>query len=254
MEFDEIKEGTEKAREKGEKKIGLTMAITAVLLAVATLLSHRAHTEEGLLQGKIVDEWNFYQAKHARAHEYSAFAELAALSPHPKARDIAVRDYKKSLDEECGTPPEKGCSSPAKDSAVLQPLLTDTNAEAGREAKGEHTSASKAEENTRQPAEEGSQTANTTEQPGKKPGNARPGAIKIQETAREMEHERDVVERRANYYDGSELFLEISIVLCSIALLSDTKLFWQLSFVTTAIGIAIMAWGLLGLQYSIGLH
>ena len=38
-----------------------------------------------------------------------------------------------------------------------------------------------------------------------------------------MEHERDIVERRANYYDGAELFLEISIVLCSIALLAEAK-------------------------------
>jgi len=41
------------------------MAIVAVLLAMATLLGHRAHTEEGLLQGKIVDEWNFYQQNTA---------------------------------------------------------------------------------------------------------------------------------------------------------------------------------------------
>src|SRR5713226_1870233 len=118
---EELKEGAERAHQSGEKGIGLTMAIVAVLLAVATLLGHRAHTEEGLMQGKIVDQWDFYQAKHSRAHEYGAIAELAALLPNGK--DLAMKDFKKSLEEECGTPPEHGCSSPAKDSALLRPLL-----------------------------------------------------------------------------------------------------------------------------------
>ena len=109
---EELKEGAEHAHQSGEKGIGLTMAIVAVLLAIATLMGHRTHTEEGLIQGKIVDEWNFYQAKHSRAHEYGAMAEVAALLPNGK--DLALKDYKKSLDEECGTPAEHGCSSPAQ--------------------------------------------------------------------------------------------------------------------------------------------
>ena len=63
-----------------------------------------------------------------------------------------------------------------------------------------------------------------------------------------MERERDLVERRANYYDGAELFLEISIVLCSIALLAEAKLFWQLSFITTILGIGVALFGFLGVH------
>ena len=135
MNIEELKEGTEHAHSSGEKGVGLTMAVVAVMLAMATLLSHRAHTEEGLLQGKIVDEWNFYQAKHIRAHEYGAIAEVAALLPNGK--DLALKDYKKSLDEECGSPAEHGCSSPAKDSTVLRPLLAPGPSEA--DAEGEKT-------------------------------------------------------------------------------------------------------------------
>ena len=131
---EELKEGAEHAHQSGEKGIGLTMAIVAVLLAIATLMGHRAHTEEGLIQGKIVDEWNFYQAKHSRAHEYGAIAEVAALLPNGK--DLALKDYKKSLDEECGTPAEHGCSSPARDSALLRPLLTP--AESATDSKDEN--------------------------------------------------------------------------------------------------------------------
>lgn len=242
MNVEEIKEGTEHAHHSGEKGVGLTMAIVAVLLAMATLLGHRAHTEEGLLQGKIVDEWNFYQAKHSRAHEYGALAEVAALLPNGK--DLAIKDYKKSLDEECGTPPEHGCGSPARDSIVLRPLLAPASAvNGGKEGKTDQETPVKEEG-----AKEAGKSPNNKEQHENKPASHKPGAVNIQENAREMEHERELVERRANFYDAAELFLEISIVLCSIALLTEMKLFWKFSFITTIIGIGVGLWGLLGLH------
>jgi hypothetical protein len=246
MNPEEMKEVAEHAHEKGEKRIGLTMAIVAVLLAIATLLGHRTHTEEGLLQGKIVDEWNFYQAKHGRAHEYGALAEIAAILPHGRAREIAIRDYKKSLDEECGTPAEHGCSSPAKDSAVLQELMGGTKTEStGHEGGSEHDPPAAKEK----PAEAGGEKSEAAAGHGEaKPSNHKPGAVNIQDTAREMEHEREIMERRADFYDSAELFLEISIVLCSIALLAEVKMFWQLSFVTTIIGVGVILWGMLGVH------
>ncbi|HEX4602876.1 MAG TPA: DUF4337 domain-containing protein [Candidatus Angelobacter sp.] len=239
MNIEELKEGTEHAQHSGEKGVGLTMAIVAVLLAMATLLGHRAHTEEGLLQGKIVDEWNFYQAKHSRAHEYGAIAEVAALLPNGK--DLALKDYKKSLDEECGTPPEHGCSSPAGNSAILRPFLTPSPAtESGKEHQGEQGAAAKEDA----PKEHSAEKPGAGEKTENKSAH-KAGAVNIQENAREMEHERELVERRANYYDGAELFLEISIVLCSIALLAEMKLFWKFSFITTAIGLGVAVWGFL---------
>ena len=246
---EELKEGTERAHQSGEKGIGLTMAIVAVLLAVATLMGHRAHTEEGLMQGKIVDEWNFYQAKHSRAHEYGAIAEVAALLPNGK--DLALKDYKKSLDEECGTPPEHGCSSPARDSALLRPLLGPPPSAAGSNEKDINKDAS-AKQGVPTEAdaakEHGKEATAAKEQHENKPSNRKPGAVNIQETAKEMEHEREMVERRANYYDGAELFLEISIVLCSIALLAEAKIFWQLSFISSILGVCVALYGFLGLH------
>lgn len=245
---EELKEGAEHAHESGEKGIGLTMAIVAVLLAIATLMGHRAHTEEGLIQGKIVDEWNFYQAKHSRAHEYGAIAEIAAVLPNGK--DLALKDYKRSLAEECGTPPEHGCSSPAKDSSILQPLLTPDATTNGNEDKKEQDKPVKKESSAKDDAvqEHGKEANVANEQHENKSSNHRPGAVNIQESAKEMESERDLVERRANYYDGAELFLEISIVLCSIALLAEMKLFWQLSFITTILGIGVALFGFLGVH------
>jgi hypothetical protein len=40
----------------------------------------------------------------------------------------------------------------------------------------------------------------------------------------------------------------MSIVLCSIALLAELKLFWKLSFISTAIGFGLMLWGLVGIH------
>ena len=240
---EELKEGAEHAHQSGEKGIGLTMAIVAVLLAMATLAGHRAHTEVGLLQGKIVDEWNFYQAKHSRAHEYAAFAEIVALLPHGK--DLALKDYKKSQDEECGTPPEHGCGGPAKDSAILRPLLTpNPPANDSKVAKTDSGGPAKPDGGKEQ-SKEASAAAEHHES---NPANHRAGAVDIQDHAKEMERERDVVERRADFYDAAELFLEISIVLCSIALLAEMKLFWKLSFITTIIGIGVTLWGWLAIH------
>jgi hypothetical protein len=245
---EELKEGAERAHQSGEKGIGLTMAIVAVLLAVATLMGHRAHTEEGLMQGKIVDEWNFYQAKHSRAHEYAAIAEVAALLPNGK--DLAVKDYKKSLDEECGTPPEHGCSSPARDSVLLRPLLAPTDSATGSNENPNHETSAKQESATNENAakEHGKEPNDTKEQHENKSSSRKPGAVNVQEHAKEMEHEREIGEHRANYYDGAELFLEISIVLCSIALLAEAKLFWKLSFISTILGIGVALFGFLGLH------
>jgi hypothetical protein len=250
MNPEELKEGAEHAHEKGQKKIGLTMAITAVLLAVATLLSHRAHTEEVLLQGKIVDDWNFYQAKHSRAHEYAMFAVDTALLPNGK--EEALREYKKSLEEECGSPAEKGCSSPAKDSPIVRTLLAQSAQESqgnSKEASGKEAAEPKAGENGgAEKSEHKSGEAGSGEKSEHKSPPGKPGAVHIQEQAREKEKEREVIEHQANFYDGSELFLEISIVLCSISLLTGSLLYWRLSFLTTAIGIAVALWGLLALH------
>ena len=81
METQEIEEKIEEARESADKRIGLTMATVAVLLAIATMLGHRTHTEEVLIQTKAADQWAYYQAKNTRASMHADFAELVAAIP-----------------------------------------------------------------------------------------------------------------------------------------------------------------------------
>jgi hypothetical protein len=58
--------------------VSLTMAVLAVCVAVVTLLGHRAHTEEVVMQAKSSDQWAYYQAKNIRQHEDELFADLSS--------------------------------------------------------------------------------------------------------------------------------------------------------------------------------
>src|SRR5271168_1686511 len=73
--------------------VTVTLSILAVLVALVTLLGHRAHTEELLLQAQATDQWAFFQAKNIRLHEMQAVADmLGALAPQDKEKTAAVRD------------------------------------------------------------------------------------------------------------------------------------------------------------------
>lgn len=100
METQELTESVEKAHERNEREIGLTMAIVAVLLALATMLGHRTHTEEVLIQTRANDQWAYYQAKTIRSHMYEADAEMAALLP--KGEQLAESFKKRAEDQKKG--------------------------------------------------------------------------------------------------------------------------------------------------------
>ena len=94
-ELQELKEHAEHAaHDKSLAPVSLTMAVLAVLVAVVSLLGHRAHTEEVLLQAKASDQWAYYQAKKTREHLADVASELAATltaTDPQKARDVAAR-------------------------------------------------------------------------------------------------------------------------------------------------------------------
>ena len=180
MNVEEIKETTEEAHHSGQKAIGLTTALVAVLLAVVTLLGHRAHTEEVVLQGERNTQWVNFDTKRMQR---TVAEDLADLSVGLPGGDEKRSEFKeKARIEREGEPAKNG-----------------------------------------QPAKEGTD--------------------KIREHAQELDAEMKVVQRRADRYDSGELFLEISIVLCSIALLAEAKVYWKLSFLSTAAGIVLALWG-----------
>lgn len=165
MEPGEIKELSDKAKESGEKTIGLTMAIVAVLLAFATMLGHRTHTEEVLIQTKANDQWAYYQAKNIRSHMYEANSQMAGLI---KEEASLAEDFRKKAEDQ------------------------------------------------------------------------KQGAELIRVKAEDLEREVEITSGRAGRFDTSEIFLEIAIVLCSITLLTGTRSYWRISFISSAIGIVFM--------------
>ena len=165
MDPHELHEMTEQAARRQEKGLGLTTAVFAVLLAIATMLAHRNHTKEAVLATRAADQWSYYQAKNIRRHVYAADRLLAQA---------------------------QGAAGAKADAALLGLY--------------QH-------EITKLPA--------------------------VRAEAERLEAATARAERRADYFDISEIFFEFAVVLCSIALLSEQTLFWKASFAGAAIGIVI---------------
>jgi hypothetical protein len=93
-ELTELQEHAEHAKENPElAPVSLTMAIVAVLVAVATLLGHRAHTEEVVLQALASDRWAYYQSQNIRRHVDELFLDLSSVQTTTNAATLAkLRD------------------------------------------------------------------------------------------------------------------------------------------------------------------
>jgi hypothetical protein len=165
MEEQELAESAEKARRPEQKQVGITMALVAVLLAITTMLGHRAHTEEVLLQTRTNDQWDYYQAKNNRSEMYAADAKLALLM-RAEGQSVATEFIKQAEQQKIG-------------------------------------------------------------------------AQEIRQSAERLEEETRIEAKRANYFDLAEVFLEATIVLCSITLLSGSLFYWKVSFVSTAVGVSL---------------
>jgi hypothetical protein len=78
-ELQELHEQAEEGHHANLAPVTVTMAILAVLVAAVSLLGHRAHTEELLLQTKATDQWAYYQAKDIRRHTYELFLDETSV-------------------------------------------------------------------------------------------------------------------------------------------------------------------------------
>jgi hypothetical protein len=166
----EISELAERVHRRDERIVGLTMAIIAAFLAVVSLMSHRLHTEEVVLQTKVADGWAYYQAKNTRSQMYLTDSELVRVMGSQGATVASA--WKQKADDE------------------------------------------------RQQADE------------------------IRRQNEELDQETERTARRATLFDSAEVCLEIAIVLCSVALLTGTPLYWKVSFAPVAVGLVLGALGI----------
>jgi Domain of unknown function (DUF4337) len=80
--------------------VAVTLSILAVLVAIATLLGHRAATEELFLQSKAADQWALFQAKNIRFREMQSVADiLGTLTPVDKEKAATLQEkYQKEAE------------------------------------------------------------------------------------------------------------------------------------------------------------
>jgi hypothetical protein len=67
----------------------------------------------------------------------------------------------------------------------------------------------------------------------------------IEEQAKDLESESAHEQRKANRFDLGEVFLEIALVISSLALLSGKRSFWYLGIVSALVGLGVALTGLL---------
>jgi hypothetical protein len=155
--------------------VSITISILAVLVAAVTLLGHRAHTEELLLQAKASDQWAYYQAKNIRLRELQSFADLlgvVATQDKPKAAEIREK-YAKEVERYGGDKED------------------------------------------------------------------------ISREAKDLEKERDLYQKRADHFDAGEGILEFALIICSLTLLTNKKLFWFSGIIIGAAGVIVALTGFL---------
>src|SRR5271168_1152095 len=94
MEATEVPEFSKQMQEGGEaalRSISLAISILAVLVAMVTVLGHRAHTEAILQQSRAGDHWNLYEAKRIREENLMVVTDLLQLQPTLDAKVAAAK-------------------------------------------------------------------------------------------------------------------------------------------------------------------
>src|SRR5579871_6116935 len=98
-ELQELQEHAEHAQhDRSLAPVSLTMAVLAVLVATVSLLGHRSHTEEVILQNKATDQWAYYQAKNIRRHTEELFLDTLSLSAATARQQTAKLQQKYAQD------------------------------------------------------------------------------------------------------------------------------------------------------------
>ena len=75
------------------RTVGIMASVLAVLLAIVTIMSHRAHTEGVLLKTDANDKWSYYQANRIKYHNLELGEDLLNALPgkSPAADDMLAR-------------------------------------------------------------------------------------------------------------------------------------------------------------------
>lgn len=86
--------------DENTRRVGLVVGIVGILLSVATIASHRAHTNAVILRTEANDQWAYYQAKKIRESTSDvASTVLQALSADPAKIESSVHKLEGARDK-----------------------------------------------------------------------------------------------------------------------------------------------------------
>jgi hypothetical protein len=220
------------AHDDFNKRVTMSIAIVAAVLACVTMLGHRAHNTTLLLQGQalelqtkaskmstdVANEWAYYQSKNTFNLESEIFLDTLKI--------VTVRDdRKKELDEILKRYEDTvEYYSGDKESRVTARKRKSKTGSAEEEKKTGKLFA--IEEKARKKAEE---------------------VTKTEEAAEAKIKESHLVHEKASRFDYGELGLQFGVVLCSLAILTRSRGFWLAGLVAAVIGALVALTGLLGL-------
>lgn len=69
-------------------------ALIAVVLAVVTIQSHRAHTQAVIVRTEANDQWSFYQSKKVKGHLLELGRDLLGNQPQSEKTAAIIERYK----------------------------------------------------------------------------------------------------------------------------------------------------------------
>jgi len=209
------------AHDPFDRRVAMTMAIVAAVLACVTMLSHRSHNETlrlqsdslgikneairfqsqaNILHTRASDQWSYYQAKKNREYMYEGMAAQLALTAKDASRSDAGEKAARQIARW-----QKTAAIYKKDAAKIQ-----------KDAEG---LAREAIENQAKAGE------------------------KLEEAEQRVEDSHKA-HHSANWFDYGELGTELSLVLCSIAVLTKRRSFWHTGMGIGIVGAVIASGGL----------
>jgi hypothetical protein len=103
------------------RTVGIIAAVLAVLLAIVTIVSHRAHTDAVLVKSAANDAWSYYQSKRIKFHNLELGEDL--LNAMPAKSEAAAKMLERYASEK---------KRYAKDSETAQEQARDKDNEAAR--------------------------------------------------------------------------------------------------------------------------
>jgi hypothetical protein len=217
-----------------DKRVAMSMVVIAALLAAVKVLGHRTHTdtlnyqiEANVNHTKESDQWNYFQAKKNRQYLYEADADLLAFlgrKTGPMAADLP--------DEAIAfAPADKPKAEKKKKKAELTP--EDEKEVARLQEQGLSRDAAQRVATWRSQARIYREDAQKIEAE----------ANKLQEEAKGYQAKSHHKHDQSFYFDMGELFVELAIVLCSVAILTKQRSFWFGGMAVCLFGLVVVAMG-----------